>query len=288
MRIQQGSIKDTHNGGFLHKLRDQDKWPLRSFATPKRSAEAERASIAKRHAVYSSLLESLPLAGRHATDLNERRGLSDTTIARHLYATVPEPDRQIEIAKLLAVAHDLSGVPGFYCRHSHWRMTCVPAGFFVPVRNKAGQIEAMQIRRDCGEPRYVWFSSAGKPQGVSSGSPLHHAHIWRISSTQTVILTEGPLKADIIADIIDAATIGAAGVSNFGADIGANLRRRFPALRQCLIAFDEDEHDRTRNNVESARKILIERLQSAGLRCSLLHWNGAKGLDDYLREKKVL
>lgn len=284
MRIQQGSIKITRNGGYIHQLQNRDQWQPKPAAKPgnSRPVEVARAPIERRHQVYTALLESLHLSCHHTQDLNERRGLRDTTIARNLYSTVPEPGQRMEITRRLAAEHNLSGVPGFYRENDCWRMIHSSAGFFIPVRDEAGRIEAMQIRRDRGDSRYVWFSSAGKPQGVSSGSPLHHAYTWRIPSTQTAILTEGPLKADIIADRLDAATIGAAGVSNFGADIGERFRRSFPDLRYCLIAFDEDEDDRTREKVTSARKILVERLQGAGLRCSLLHWNGAKGLDDFV------
>ena len=70
------------------------------------------------------------------------------------------------------------------------------SGFLVPVESMDGKIQACQIRLD--HPRdnnkYLWFSSAGYPHGVSSGSPVH---VIGDLDVENVYLTEGGLKGSI-------------------------------------------------------------------------------------------
>ena len=93
----------------------------------------------------------------------------------------------------------LEGVPGFY-RDTEERWTLnfktKNSGFLVPVESMDGKIQACQIRLD--HPRdnnkYLWFSSAGYPSGVSSGSPVH---VIGDLDAENVYLTEGGLKGSI-------------------------------------------------------------------------------------------
>src|SRR5699024_12838019 len=72
----------------------------------------------------------------------------------------------------------------------------VDSGLLIPVESMDGKMQAGQIRLD--HPRdnnkYLWFSSAGYPHGVSSGSPVH---VIGDLDAENIYLTEGGLKGSI-------------------------------------------------------------------------------------------
>ncbi|HZS10384.1 MAG TPA: DUF3854 domain-containing protein [Blastocatellia bacterium] len=210
------------------------------------------------------------------------RGLSDTTIARDLYASVPRQKTIRKVCADLATHFDLQNVPGFSRQDNKWHLNLTDwhAGFLVPVRDKYGRIQACQIRRDTGQPRYIWLSSAGLSDGASSGAPVHFARPWRVASTGEAIITEGSLKSAVISEHLDACAIGIAGVSSFGDDFGQWLKSQLPQLEHVLIAFDSDWHKNP--DVERAMLRLMATIEAAGLAGGLLDWSEAKGLDDLL------
>jgi hypothetical protein len=97
-----------------------------------------------------------------------------------------------------------------------------------------------------------------------------------------VIITEGALKAEIIAEHLDLAVIGMAGVSTFPCDFGAELRQHHPALQNVRVAFDSDWHDKP--EVGRALLRLLDVIESAGFTVTVLDWayrsNYGKGFDD--------
>lgn len=283
MKVAAGAIKETKNGGHLHVLRERAT-PLRLPAPPSSPTPAASplASIERRHAVYIAFLDALPLRERHADNL-EARGLSDTEIARKMYASVPDPIRAAAVCADLASRYGLTGVPGFYREGDNWRLSVWDSGFFVPIRDVQDRIQALQVRFDHGEPRYKWFSSKDRPGGASSGSPVHIARPWRCESTGEVIITEGALKGDIIAAQLDCCVIAVAGVAAFKDDFGRWLRAQLPSLRSAIIAYDRDWHEKP--DVERAMIRLMASIERAELNGSLLDWAGAKGLDDLLAEE---
>lgn len=248
-----------------------------------------RASIERRHQAYSSLLETLPLHGYHADHLTTVRKLSEETIVRCQFASVPKREDGDWLAQQFAQHAELTGIPGFWKRFERWVMAFSgTAGFFVPIRNLSGQIEALQIRRDHGAPKYLLFSSSNKPSGCNSGAPVHFARVGR--DARSVIVTEGALKAEIVAERLRCPVIGLVGVGLFSDSFGVELRRELPPLQQVLIGFDQpegEESDRARENVARQLDRLHESLRRAGLRSETMRWSGAKGLDDYLNAQEV-
>ena len=288
MSIADGSVKESANGGYVHILQPKPYTPLaktKATATVHSfSTTLQLAPIERRHAVFTALLDRLPLSELHADNLLAR-GLCDTEIARKLYATVPAQPFANALGAELAREFDLAGVPGFYQDKRQWQINLSDwyAGFFVPYRNPQQQIQALQIRRDGAGLRYIWFSSKDKPSGVSSGAPLHCARSWRVNSTHEAIITEGALKADIIANRLDETIIAAAGVDLFPADLGEWLRRELPELQSITIAFDSDW--KSKKEVEKALLKLIEKLEAANIEWDVLEWENAKGLDDFLLQE---
>lgn len=178
MRISAGSIKRAANGASIHRLSEASPpaRPTRPRPTIKHASvpPPPRASVEHCDGIYALLLRShLVLSREHRAAL-VARGLDDAEIARNGYVSTPTPEYARYIARALAL-YDLRGVPGFYRVNGEWRMADYGAGFFVPVRDERLRTVSLQIRRDEAAPRYLWLSSSGRPEGTTSGSPLHFA-----------------------------------------------------------------------------------------------------------------
>jgi hypothetical protein len=258
--------------------------PPPKLAPPKSSPKPiERASADHVAGVLTTLLRRhLTLDERHRAALRAR-GISEGEIERNGYASAPTTDDGDRIARGLS-DFNLDGVPGFHKYGGEWRMRDFGAGIFVPVRDEHLRIVGCQIRRDDvadGQPKYIWFSSTGKPHGTSSGSPVHYARPHLLHDASEVMLTEGALKADITAHFLNAPVMAAAGVSNFGQDFAENLKAKFPKLKTCLVAFDSDW--RVKPQVKAALEKLMRGLSGAGFRVKVRTWPPQhKGIDDYL------
>ncbi len=277
--IRKPSAKPVRGGlgGWWHYHSFNDPPPQITIKKPK---PVERASADHIDGALTTLLRKhLALNERHTAALRAR-GLSEGEIARHGYASAPTPDDGDRIARELS-AFNLEGVPGFYKQGGEWHMRDYGAGFFVPVRDERSRIAGLQLRRDEGEPRYIWFSSNGYPCGTSSGAPIHYARPHLLCGASEVLLTEGALKADVVSYFMDAPVIAAAGVHNFGQDFAATLREKFPNLRTTFIAFDSDF--RVKPQVKAALEKLMRELSGAGFKVRVRTWPPEyKGLDDYL------
>lgn len=294
------------DGGYIHTLAEPANWARDVAANIIDVKQHERAPIAHRHQVYEVMMSVLKLAERERHNLHER-GLDDNYIKENGYISTPSKVVAGLIARRLE-AMDLRGVPGFWQpeaegnQKSHWELNLNKwyQGLMIPVRNVDGQIEGFQIRRAEvktflstetskreSEPRYVWLSSASapdrpRPEGTSSGAPIHFRNVGDIRATGEAIITEGALKGDIIARYLNRGVIAVAGVSSFPADFGDDLRKHIPELKKVTIAFDADY---IRNpNVQGAMLRLKETLTKAGLEVETVHWQESKGkgLDDYL------
>lgn len=272
MRV--ASDRQLKHGGWLHRLTDAMPSPL-PIASPVVTT-SPTASPDKLDRVYSSLLGLLTLSAFHRSSL-ESRGLSPQAIEANLYRSNPSRAYAETVCRTLG---DVEGVPGFYYERG-WRMSDYGPGFFIPVRDSKGRIRGLQFRKDEGSPKYLWLSSASKNRGASSGAPLHFAKAHLINPQQKVIITEGSLKADVIADRLDRAVVGMPGVSHFPDHFALKLFGLFPSLEDVYIAFDSDW--RTNRAVKSALIKLIREIRTAKCEPHILRWSPRfKGFDDYL------
>jgi hypothetical protein len=283
MRVSQGSFKTARNGAYMHRLIDTSPAPqqqLQPLQAPT-VEDAPRAEDLKIVAAYADLLRlHLVLSEEHRRQLHAR-GLDDISIEVNGYASTPTPIFASFIARALSREHDLHGIPGFYRDAGEWRMVDYGAGFFIPVRAADSRICGMQIRRDEGNPKYIWFSSRDRNGGASSGSPVSFAKPHLLKDAREVTVTEGALKADIAAHIMNAPVIAAAGVSNFGANFAASLKEQFPQLQTIYTAFDMDFENN--EHVRRAMFRLVSQLERARFTVRVRTWPpGWKGIDDYL------
>jgi hypothetical protein len=285
MRVASGSVKTARNGAYVHVLTPS---VIRLVSTQSRKdSSIERADASHLDAVYSFMLtECLALSPDHKEKLRNERGLLDTSIEANLYRSVPTYTGMLVVCSELARRFDLSGVPGFFRgEDERWRMAFWHRGIFIPVRDVQGRIVACQSRCDAGETRYLWFSSDGFPAGTSSGAPIHFAKPDYAKCRGFAVITEGALKADIIAQYLQCAVIGLAGVSSFNAEtFGQEIQKAMPELRNVVVAFDADW--REKKPVKDALLRLIRALKAANLNVKVRVWDGTlgKGFDDYLRQ----
>ncbi|HHU76560.1 MAG TPA: hypothetical protein GXZ24_06695 [Firmicutes bacterium] len=144
--------------------------------------ELEPAGIETRNIVYNAFLDKLVLSPRHRNDINSR-GLNDDIVDKNNYKTTPLWDSTEGICSLLIKdGYPLERIPGFFKnREGKWVFMTLP-GFLIPVRDQQQRIQGFQIRVDDkyldmkeNLRKYIWFSSAGKKTGCSSGAPVHTA-----------------------------------------------------------------------------------------------------------------
>ena len=144
---------------------------------------------------YRTLLSLCVLREEHKKNLL-KRGLTEKQIAHYGFKSVPWKNESDTIVKqLLEKGCTLKGVPGFYYEHGKWKMAVSykNRGFFVPMLNIKGQCLGMQIRRDTGDPKYLWFSSSGYEQGCNRTSIPTFSNHWNIG--RSICITEGGLSA---------------------------------------------------------------------------------------------
>lgn len=275
------SDKSAKSGAWIHFRADVQ--PGVRIERPRR-IETPLASIERRNLVYRELLDALSLNRKHGEELSgSARRLSEKTILKAGFKSVPDWSRGDAIAAALAKRYELKGVPGFWRKEGRWVLRFAGCdGYFIPIRNAAQQIEALQIRAFSGQSKYLLVSSAELPDGVSSGAPAHFTG----HPCGTVIVTEGALKAEVIAEAKRRRNepdyvIGLVAVGSFPDSFGANLKRTCPFIRTVQLAFDADW--RTNDKVQKQMQRLAASVKGAGLALKVVTWESdAKGFDDEL------
>jgi hypothetical protein len=275
--------RQGRDGGWTHFLTNDFfvQRPSQRLSTPVPISTVERASDERCADVYLAMIrEHLVLSEQHRTNLRERELPSGIVMANG-YVSAPPQLFATNVARALHERFNLEGVPGFYKSAGHWRIVDVGSGFYIPVRSSDGLIQGFQVRRDDGEPKYIWLSSANRDGGASSKAPVHFANHLLLGEAQEIVITEGALKADCIAHLTQAPVIGVAGVSTFGADFAARLRNSAPRVRRVLIAYDRDLLEK--QQVYGALMRLTKLLEKQSFQVRIRTWPPPeKGYDDYL------
>lgn len=282
------SDKPANGGGYKHK-------PGGDWSAPKPEPElapdrVPLAPVEVRDRWYRGLLALLQLNPAHQQNLLGR-GISAEIMAMRQYRSLPLTGR-VEICQRLItrLGGTPEGVPGFYQhpKTGSWLLAGA-AGMLIPVMDRNGRILGMQVRRDQPSEdgnRYSWVSSARKgPGGSSSGTPLHTVlplNSNRVS--ETVWITEGPLKADRLCAWKQAPVIATPGVA---ARKGIVEELMALGARNVVVAYDMDREAKA--EVRQALELLIQELLAAGFRVSLASWDPKyKGIDDALNGKATI
>jgi DNA primase len=233
------------------------------------------APIERRSAVYEDFLRQLPLYRRHALDL-QRRGFTKKQVIRNLYRSLPDkPSQRKQIVSALASRHDLTGVRGFREKDGIWECFYI-SGYLIPFRDEKGRIQAMQIRTDSGEPKYLFFGF--RDSGIDNSTPVHVVNPDVARRTRSAWVTEGPLKADVASMFFDACFVASPGVSSW--------RSLTPVLKDLNLegivqAFDrdQDENPAVKKCVEKFEEQLMDKIQISRAKWPPEYGNG---VDDAL------
>ena len=242
--------------------------------------------VKSRDEAYSALFSHLSLSDDHYNSL-VKRGLREKDIFSAGYVTTPIIGiKQIPI-NLRHEGIQLAGVPGFFkFEQGRWTMTQMGRGIYIPVRELSGiaerglgYIQGIQNRQD--NPRhgnkYMWLSSRDKESGCGAETWCHFAGY----PEKEILLTEGPLKADVIYRFTNKPVLAVPGVNALGHldDFLSTLSSL--GVKKIDTAFDMDF--RTNPHVQKGYANLIEKIQSYGFDYEMLLWDeNYKGLDDYL------
>ena len=244
---------------------------------------------------YRIVLDQLTLSQRHREDLR-RRGLSESFIELAQYRSLQEGQGDAIAGALLdELGEDARKVPGV---HPVERRFIAYPGLIIPVRDALTRIVALRVRKDEGDPRYSFVSSASVEPGPGPGAPAHVPVIRPTPATRkdmtpedvieyhpTVRVTEGELKADVATALSiereenPLLTIGLNGPSAFEAAIPA-----YKALgtETAIVALDSDA--RETRPVAAALRRTVDGLRESEFAVELETWaggkDGAKGIDD--------
>lgn len=291
MRVS--SDKQTRGGGFIHSLEQGSKFKVQSSKFKVQDSKSDSLhpkTPAELNRIYSDFLQHLVLSLKHR-NLLRMRGLSDLAVEIHGYKSIPGKIYSNHLAARLADIYDLRGVPGFYTERGSWRFVTYKdaCGYLIPIRNVRHEIVALQLRRDDNQkPKYLLCSSTNLPGGTSSGTPPHFATVGqtrKYPSAESIIITEGVLKANIVSDLSGELVVGLVGVGTFNQSLINNLRECFPNLREVKIAFDADAG--TNKAVKTQVERLLKLLKDSGLASKILTWHPEyKGMDDFLLSRR--
>ncbi len=249
------------------------------------------AEIPVIHATLSALLEMLNLSEKHREHLRKERKLTDEEIECLGYKSTPPFFKCVKLARMLIEqGYTVEGVPGFYVKDGKWTInfSTMLSGILLPVRGVEGMIRGFQIRldvplKDKDDPKdktgakYVWHTSAGKPQGVSACNPIHCVGDM---NARVVYLTEGILKADIAHFVMKRNFIAVVGINNTS---GLDLVLSYLANHGTQTIIAAPDMDRYRNKmVRKGIDKIGTKVRNCGMEFRLLTWNpNYKGVDDW-------
>lgn len=305
--LQQGWGVFYHNRNLIGTPFQPNREP-RNFSK-KQQEEISLAPLEIRDFIYTSLLRLSP-AGNYRCLTVGIKGLSERGLQNFAdYGGLPgSASARKDLAARLRILLNqtfpsfvrqnplgLRHIPGFWIDEqgeTHlWQNRDFPKPFLIiPYRSPMGMIQACQIRLT-GEikgnkKRYLWLSLPTL-NSVGSGTPLHFAG-WKSFGQedfqgQPLLVTEGALKADVVAQLRPDFFAIACGGVNCSHEIIVNISRGKPLY----LAFDGDWTD----NPAVARalgKLLKLRLddnreKQSFAETKIFTWSqSAKGIDDAL------
>lgn len=240
--------------------------------------ESPLVDIETRHEVYTALLSKLLLANDHRENLHNR-GFKDDEIEYLGYKTTPVIGTRALTKQLEDAGLSLSGVPGFYTTEDEsWAFVNEQRGILIPVRDINGRIQGMQIRRDNVQKRkFRWASSGEKKDGCRCEGWTHIAG----GANSLMVLTEGPMKADVIHTLTGFSVIAVPGVNSL-TQLRLTLQQlREAGLEEIKTAFDMDFL--TNWHVQNGYNMLKQLLSEMGFKFGTYIWDPKyKGIDDYI------
>lgn len=212
--------------------------PIRPVSAP----EETTAGLEARNQVYRRLIEMLTLSETHKKKLMER-GLTEKQIKDFLFRSTPNGGTESLARRLIKEGYVLAGIPGFFINdRKDWDLSFYRRnrGILCPAYAITGEIAGFQIRLD--EPyddrKYIWLSSANKPRGASSKSPVCFAGN---PYDKTIRVTEGILKPVIAHALSGYSMLGTPGVNQYRELEQALIVLKRNGLETVEEAYDMDK-----------------------------------------------
>ena len=166
------------------------------------------------------------------------------------------------------------GIPGFYRYHGYWCFN-YQFGTMIPVRNYLGEIVGFQVRTESGKLRYITISSGKLPDGTGAKCRVHFpVHNPRINASTKLLLTEGPLKADVSLCLSHKSTT--AFVAIMGVNNTKDLELVLDQIKQkgCKSVYNALDMDRLTNpHVLKASDNIKKMVEERGMRWVELYWD---------------
>lgn len=303
-------IDDSEKQKEYQKRVDEKRRQLKENEIPQSQLRCEEDL----HATNSELLNILTLSKDHFEDL-VKRGLPNEVITSRKYRTYPVSAYQEIPLKIMEEGLYVDGVPGFYRNNNgKWELAQLKRGIMIPIINHHNLIIGFQIRKDNallkewakkdknGKPiiengkelkekenKFTWLSSRGKKDGAAVVGSIHYAcdftynngsYVPMCPENKGIVLTEGPLKADIFYSITKYPAMAVPGVS-----CQNQLEKELDFLKELGFEVIYNAYDMdymTNENVYKALKASYELILGKGFKLKRLVWNEKdKGLDDH-------
>lgn len=254
---------------------------------PKPAKFFEPTRIEVRDKTYRTLLSFCSLSGKHMSKLL-KRGITQDYIAKCGYRSAPQVLNDDIVSAIMERGNIVKGVPGFYLdADRNWRMVAPRKGILLPMMDIMHRVQGLQIRldnpikHDNKKTRFNWFSSASvKGECVGCGANIWY-HFVGDRNCDTLILTEGPMKADIIHHFTGISVLAVPGVNNLKYAFEALASLKKINLQRVIIAYDMDLFSNWQ--VDKGYKKLTAFLEQNAIWYNHLLWNPMyKGLDDFL------
>ena len=228
-----------------------------------------------------------PLDERHYTELLQR-GLTKEQITENGYCSTGFTLEPMQKAP--------DGIPGLYTSKRGIELVPLPPGFMIPVRNHERKIQGVQIRVNNeaikDKRKYLWLSSKNFQGGTSAKTFVHWACDWKKQDAtwmpvldDCIIVTEGPLKGDIIHALTGKPVLAVPGVNALSHLREALLIAASYGVTTVWNAYDMDYL--TNPTVQQAIEKYNALMDSLNLTNVRLTWDATyKGLDDYKLAKR--
>lgn len=317
MRISNGSKRTSRNGGNIYH-----HGGLTLAASPRLNRKPapppiEIAPIEIRNAVYQELIRRSPALKYYSQLIDGPHGLLSRGLREpglQNYGALPRTQKERASLALTLDKFVLFRFPEYALRNIHAGVVRVP-GFWqdepgivqlwkprdynmpllvIPYRNEQGRIQACQLRLHrndipAGEKKYRWLACPFEFRGASSGTPIHFTfNPATLTPGQTVIITEGALKAETLVSLRPKArVIATSGVSCSHTEIIGAAR-----TYNALIAFDADYKTNPAVARQLARLIAARERDIAAHQLSIstriVCWRRYKGIDDAINANMPL
>ena len=268
--------------GFQVRVDDKVLWKASNKASDEYMAN-----------VYCEALNLLTLSDKHRKMLS--KNYSKEEMEEKRFCTVPSNETaDVMCRQLLQKGYNLKNVPGFFAKGKDLIEFRCTKGYFIPVWDETGKLTALKIKPDA---KYVWVSSSGKKEGVSSSALISYLPG---KDVHTSIVVEGILKSVVVYCLLGKkiSVIGVPGTSVIDG-LDDYLVRFNPSSAFIFEAYDMDkailtddpkESEKTKHIADAAEK-LRQKISDYGFMNHALKWDydkdgywkeNWKGLDDYI------